>query len=207
MASLNLVIIDDHPVIHDGLSRQLGDRFTITGNAFNTADGIDLITRQRPDVAVCDLDIPGGGGIAVVRACAHLAPIIMFTVSVAERDVLDAVAAGAVGYLDKTTSASELADALTKAASGDPVLAPQLAVLVLDEFRRLTGVTAATHPLSPREREVLGLIARAYTNRAIARELYISDKTVETHIRNVMGKLHLQHRAELIRFAVDHRIT
>ena len=153
--------------------------------------------------------MPGGGGAAVVSACAREVPIVVLTVSEAERDLLDTVAAGAVGYLTKSTRPEELRDALRRAADGEPVFSPQLAALLLGEFRRLstTGIGPdAPQALSAREREVLAAVARGGSNKDIAAELYISPKTVENHVRNTLAKLHLSRRHELIRWAIDHGI-
>ncbi len=125
--------------------------------------------------------------------------------SEAERDLLDAVAEGAAGYLLKTTPIGELRDALARAARGEPVFSPSLAALVLGEFRRLAKASGAS-PLSTREREVLQFVARGHTYAAIASELSISPKTAENHVRNILGKLQLTRRADLVRYAVEHGI-
>jgi DNA-binding NarL/FixJ family response regulator len=145
-----------------------------------------------------------GGGLAVVRACAESTRIVMLTVSEAERDLLDAVAAGAVGYLVKSTPPDELRAGLRKAADGEVVFSPSLAGLVLGEFRRMARASGAAQPLSDREREVLGLVARGHTYREIGDELHIAQKTVENHVRNILGKLHLSRKAELVRYALEH---
>jgi len=130
----------------------------------------------------------------------------MLTVSEQERDLLDAVAAGAVGYLVKSTPGPELLAALKRAADGEPVFSPALASLVLGEFRRLAKKASGTQPLSEREREVLQLVARGHSYREIGEELFIAEKTVENHVRNILGKLHLNRRHELVRFAIEHGI-
>ena len=128
----------------------------------------------------------------------------MLTVSEAERDLLDAVAAGAIGYLVKSTPSEELRRALARAAVGEPVFSPSLAALVLGEFRRMSKTATGANPLSEREREVLQLVARGHTYRQVGSELYISEKTVENHVRNILGKLHLSRKHELIRYAAEH---
>jgi DNA-binding NarL/FixJ family response regulator len=140
-----------------------------------------------------------------VRACATIAPIVILTVSEAERDLLDAVAAGAAGYLLKTTPTDELRREFVRAARGEPVFSPSLAALVLGEFRRLAK-TAGANPLSDREREVLQLVARGHPYARIGTDLGISAKTAENHVRNILGKLHLSRRADLVRYAVEHGI-
>ncbi|MHB1139736.1 MAG: response regulator, partial [Microthrixaceae bacterium] len=133
---LRVVIADDHHIWRSGLRVDLGDGFAVVGESEEAATAIAVIERERPDLALVDLHMPGGGGLAVVRACAAATPIVIITVSEAERDLLDAIAAGAVGYLVKSTRPQELRAALRRAAGGEPVFSPQLAALVLSEFRR-----------------------------------------------------------------------
>ena len=201
-----VVLADDHSIWRDGVRADLADHFEVIGEAGNAKDAIAVIRQMLPDLAVCDLNMPDGGGIAVVRACADATRIVMLTVSEQERDLLDAVAAGAVGYLVKSTSGPDLVKALQRAAAGEPVFSPALASLVLGEFRRLKRATTDAHALSAREREVLQLVARGHSYKEIGAELYIAEKTVENHVRNILGKLHLNRRHELIRFAVEHGI-
>jgi DNA-binding NarL/FixJ family response regulator len=201
-----VVLADDHSIWRDGVRADLGDDFEVVGEAANAKEAIEVINRTQPDLAVCDLNMPDGGGIAVVRACGDRTRIVMLTVSEQERDLLDAVAAGAIGYLVKSTTGPDLVKALRRAAGGEPVFSPALASLVLGEFRRLKGAVGDTQPLSPREREVLQLVARGHSYREIGAELYIAEKTVENHVRNILGKLQLNRRHELIRFAVEHGI-
>ena len=203
---IKVVLADDHPIWRDGVRSDLGDGFWVVGEAGTADDAIEVITKERPDLVVCDLHMPGGGGIKVAKSCGELSRIVMLTVSEAERDLLDAVAAGAVGYLVKSTPPDELRAALLKAAGGEPVFSPALAALVLGEFRRLSKDAGGIQPLSEREREVLQLVARGHTYKEIGAELYIAEKTVENHVRNILGKLHLSRRADLVRYAVDHGI-
>lgn len=205
MNPLRVVLADDHAIIRAGLKAELGEGFQVVGEADDAEGAIDVINAHQPDLVVSDLHMPRGGGLAVVRACAHVAPIVVLTVSEAERDLLDAVAEGAAGYLLKTTPIDELQTAFRKAAAGEPVFSPSLAALVLGEFRRMSKATGAS-PLSAREREVLQFVARGHTYGAIARELTISPKTAENHVRNILGKLQLTRRADLVRYAVEHGI-
>jgi DNA-binding NarL/FixJ family response regulator len=202
---LRVVLADDHAVLRAGLRSELGDGFHVVGEADDAEGAIDVINGRRPDLVVCDLHMPRGGGLAVVRACATIAPIVILTVSEAERDLLDAVAAGAAGYLLKTTPTDELRREFMRAARGEPVFSPSLAALVLGEFRRLAK-TAGANPLSDREREVLQLVARGHPYARIGTDLGISAKTAENHVRNILGKLHLSRRADLVRYAVEHGI-
>jgi DNA-binding NarL/FixJ family response regulator len=201
-----VVLADDHPIWRDGLRADLGEDFEVVGEAGSAKEAIAVINESLPDLAVCDLNMPDGGGIAVVRACADRTRIVMLTVSEQERDLLETVAAGAIGYLVKSTRGPELVTALRRAVKGEPVFSPALASLVLGEFRRLRSATAGTQPLSAREREVLQLVARGHSYREIGAELFIAEKTVENHVRNILNKLQLNRRHELIRFAVEHGI-
>jgi DNA-binding NarL/FixJ family response regulator len=211
--TIRVVIADDHHIWRSGLRVDLGAGFDVVGESEDAATAIDVITETRPDLALVDLHMPGGGGLAVVRACAADTPIVIITVSEAERDLLDAIAAGAVGYLVKSTRPEDLRAALRRAAQGEPVFSPQLAALVLSEFRRMSGSgradagDGAVASLTPREREVLGHVARGHTYAQIGEQLYISPKTVENHVRNILAKLHLSRRHELVRWAVDRGIT
>jgi DNA-binding NarL/FixJ family response regulator len=200
---VRLVVVDDHPIWRKGMRADLGEGFHVVGEAGTADEAVEVIARTRPDVVACDLHMPGGG-LAVVRACAESTRIVMLTVSEAERDLLDAVAAGAVGYLVKSTPPDELRAGLRKAADGEVVFSPSLAGLVLGEFRRMARASGAAQPLSDREREVLGLVARGHTYREIGDELHIAQKTVENHVRNILGKLHLSRKAELVRYALEH---
>ncbi len=203
---VRVVLADDHPIWRDGVRSDLGDGFEVVAEAGTAGEAIEAIRRTTPDLVVCDLNMPGGGGLKVARACGGETRIVMLTVSEAERDLLDAVAAGAVGYLVKSTPSDELRRALQRAAAGEPVFSPSLAALVLGEFRRMSKTATGANPLSEREREVLQLVARGHTYRQVGGELYISEKTVENHVRNILGKLHLSRKHELIRYAADHGI-
>lgn len=209
---IRVVVADDHHIWRSGLRADLGEGFVVVGEAEDAEGAIKMIDQHSPDLALVDLNMPGGGGHKVVRERASATAIVIITVSEAERDLLDAIAAGAVGYLVKSTRPNELQDALQRAARGEPVFSPQLAALVMSEFRRLSRAGGpANDPtgtaLTPREREVLGLVARGLSYGEVGEELYISPKTVENHVRNIMAKLHLNRRHELIRWAVDRGIT
>jgi DNA-binding NarL/FixJ family response regulator len=200
---IRVVLADDHELMRSGLRGELGERFEVVGEADDAEGAIDVITARRPDLVVSDLHMPRGGGLAVVKACATFCPIVILTVSEAEGDLLEAVAAGAAGYLVKSAPIDEIRSALVAAAQGEPVFSPSLAALVLGEFRRLAKA-ADVNPLSERERQVLQLVARGHTYKEIGGELDISPKTVENHVRNILGKLHLSRRSDLVRYAVEH---
>lgn len=206
LRALRVVVADDHQIWRSGLRADLGDGFAVVGEAGDAGMAIEVIRREKPDLVVCDLHMPDGGGIRVARECADVAPIVMLTVSEAERDLLDAVAAGAVGYLVKATPVEELRRSLRRAADGEPVFSPSLAALVMGEFRRLHKGAGGAQALSEREREVLQYVARGHTYREIGEQLFIAEKTVENHVRNILGKLHLSRKQELIRYALEHGI-
>jgi DNA-binding NarL/FixJ family response regulator len=203
---VRVVLADDHPIWRSGVRTDLGSNFQVIGEAGDADEAIDVIRSTKPDLVVCDLHMPNGGGIKVAKTCGEETSIVMLTVSEAERDLLDAVAAGAVGYLVKSTPPEELRQGLWRAAHGDPVFSPSLASLVLGEFRRLAKASGPVQPLSDREREVLQYVARGHTYREIGEQLFIAEKTVENHVRNILGKLHLNRKQELVRYALEHGI-
>jgi DNA-binding NarL/FixJ family response regulator len=206
MDSVRVVLADDHPIWRDGVRADLTEGFTVVAEASNADEAIAAIRKHQPDLVVCDLQMPGGGGIKVAKTCGEETRIVMLTVSEQERDLLDAVAAGAAGYLVKSTSGPELRASLRRAAAGEPVFSPALAALVLGEFRRMAKASTGVSPLSEREREVLQLVARGHTYREIGNRLFIAEKTVENHVRNILGKLRLNRKQELIRYALEHGI-
>ena len=203
---VRVVLADDHPIWRSGVRTDLGSNFHVVGEAGDADEAIEVIRSTKPDLVVCDLHMPNGGGIKVAKTCGEDTRIVMLTVSEAERDLLDAVAAGAVGYLVKSTPPEELRQGLWRAAHGDPVFSPSLASLVLGEFRRLAKASGPVQPLSDREREVLQYVARGHTYREIGEQLFIAEKTVQNHVRNILGKLHLNRRQELVRYALEHGI-
>jgi DNA-binding NarL/FixJ family response regulator len=203
---VTVVLADDHPIWRSGVARDLGDGFRVVGEAADADEAIAQIREHHPDLVVCDLHMPGGGGIKVARTCGEETRIVILTVSEQERDLLDAVAAGAVGYLVKSIPGDELRRNLMRAARGEPVFSPALAALVLGEFRRISKESTGEQPLSEREREVLQLVARGHTYKQVGAELFIAEKTVENHVRNILGKLRLSRKQELIRYALEHGI-
>jgi DNA-binding NarL/FixJ family response regulator len=206
LKAVRVVVADDHSIWRSGLRSELGSNFHVVAEAGDADEAITEIRRTKPDLVVCDLNMPGGGGLKVARSCGEETHIVMLTVSEQERDLLDAVAAGAIGYLVKTTPPEELRHDLWRAAHGEPVFSPTLASLVLGEFRRMNKAAGPVQALSEREREVLQYVARGHTYREIGEQLYIAEKTVENHVRNILGKLHLNRKQELIRYALEHGI-
>ena len=203
---VRVVVADDHEIWRTGLRNDLGQNFHVVGEAANATEAIEVIRQQKPELVLCDLHMPDGGGLKVATECAEETVVVILTVSEAERDLLDAVAAGAAGYLVKSIGSDELRNALWKAVDGEPVFSPQLAALVLGEFRRMRSDHQPAEALSSREREVLQHVARGHTYAEIGEELYISPKTVENHVRNILKKLRLNRKQELIRYAVEHGI-
>jgi DNA-binding NarL/FixJ family response regulator len=205
-----VVLVDDHAMFRAGVRAELGDRVEIVGEAGTVAEAIAVITKTTPDVVLLDVHMPDGGGLAVLQALTGTdARVLALSVSDAAEDVIALIRAGASGYVTKTISPDELTDAVRRVADGDVVFSPRLAGFVLDAFRD-TPVAPAIDPeidqLTPREREVLRLLARGYAYKEIASELFISIKTVETHASNVLRKLQLSNRHQLTRWAADRRI-
>jgi len=204
LKAVRVVIADDHQIWRTGVRTDLGENFEVVGEAGDATEAIEVIRATEPDLVLCDLHMPNGGGIKVATECGEQTKVVMLTVSQAERDLLDAVSAGACGYLLKSTPSDELRTELWKAAQGEPVFSPSLAALVLAEFRRVSKAEAPGEALSTREREVLQHVARGHTYREIGEELFIAEKTVENHVRNILAKLHLNRKNELMRYAIEH---
>jgi DNA-binding NarL/FixJ family response regulator len=208
-----VILVDDHAMFRSGVRAELGDRVDVVGEAGGVAEAIAIITDKRPDVVLLDVHMPDGGGLAVLEAVSKQLPgtrFLALSVSDAAEDVIALIRAGASGYVTKTISSDDLADAIARVADGDAVFSPRLAGFVLDAFRDAPVPPAAVDPeidlLTPREREVLRLLARGYAYKEIASQLFISIKTVETHASNVLRKLQLSNRHQLTRWAVDRRM-
>jgi DNA-binding NarL/FixJ family response regulator len=206
-----VVLVDDHALFRAGVRGELGDRVEIVGEAESVADAVPLIKELDPDVVLLDVHLPDGGGEAVIAGVALERPGVRFlalSVSDAAEDVIGVIRAGARGYVTKTISGGELADAVRRTADGDAVFSPRLAGFVLDAFRggEQLGGDAELDQLTAREREVLQLIARGYRYKEIAARLHLSVKTVESHVSNVLRKLQLSSRHELTRWAADRRL-
>jgi DNA-binding NarL/FixJ family response regulator len=209
-----IFLVDDHAVFRAGVKAELGDAVEVVGEADEAEAAIDLIGERLPDVVLLDVHLPGGGGHAVLTGVLPLHPEVQFlalSVSDAPEDVIAVIRAGARGYITKTISGGELLQAVYRVAAGDAVFSPRLAGFVLDAFSGAAPTSVAVDPeleqLSPREREVLRLIARGYTYKEVARDLTISAKTVESHVSSVLRKLQLSTRHELTRWATDRRLV
>jgi DNA-binding NarL/FixJ family response regulator len=207
-------LVDDHAMFRAGVRAELGDRVEVVGEAGSPAEAVAGITATSPQVVLLDVHMPDGGGLAVLRAVAGTMPgtrFLALSVSDAAEDVIAIIRAGARGYVTKTISGDELVAAIERIAEGDVVFSPRLAGFVLDAFREVPVV--ADQPLNPeldqltaREREVLRLLARGFSYREIATELFISVKTVETHASNVLRKLQLSNRHQLTTWAAERRL-
>jgi DNA-binding NarL/FixJ family response regulator len=206
-----VVLVDDHALFRAGVRGELGTLVEIVGEAQSVAEAVPLIRELDPDVVLLDVHLPDGGGEAVIAGVAPERPGVKFlalSVSDAAEDVIGVIRAGARGYVTKTISAAELADAVRRVAEGDAVFSPRLAGFVLDAFRageRVHG-DAELEELTAREREVLQLIARGYRYKEIASRLHLSIKTVESHVSSVLRKLQLSSRHELTRWAAERRL-
>ena len=215
MSGPRVFIVDDHHLFRSGVRTELGTRVDVVGEASEVDAAIEMIRERTPDVVLVDVHMPDGGGRAVIEAVSRSHPQVRFlalSVSDAAEDVISVIRAGARGYVTKTISGPELADAIGRVAEGDAVFSPRLAGFVLDAFGTADTAGAAhadpeLDQLTNREREVLRLIARGYAYKEIARRLEISIKTVETHVSAVLRKLQLSSRYELTRWAADRRLT
>jgi DNA-binding NarL/FixJ family response regulator len=210
-------LVDDHALFRAGVRAELdsvaGD-VQVVGEAGSVAEAVAGIAHHRPDVVLLDVHMPDGGGAEVLRRVRPEHPDVVFlalSVSDAAEDVIAVIRAGARGYVTKTISGLELARSVTRVADGDAVFSPRLAGFVLDAFSDRPGGAPVGDPdldlLTPRERDVLRLLARGYAYKEIAAELFISVKTVETHVSSVLRKTQLSNRYELSRWATDRRLV
>jgi DNA-binding NarL/FixJ family response regulator len=211
-----VVLVDDHGIFRSGVRSELGRQVEVVGEAEDVQPAITLISELKPDVVLLDVHLPGGGGQAVIESVKSSNPDVKFlalSASDAPEDVIAVIRAGARGYVTKTISTAALADAVRRVAAGDAVFSHRLAGFVLDAFA--SGPPADVKPsidpeleqLTSREREVLRLIAQGYTYKEIARELFISVKTVESHVSSVLRKLQLSTRHQLTRWATERRLA
>jgi len=209
---IRVVLVDDHELFRAGVRNELAGLVEIVGEAGSVAEAAPVVRELDPDVVLLDVHLPDGGGEGVIAAVAQERPGVKFlalSVSDAAEDVIGVIRAGARGYVTKTISRDELADAIRRVADGDAVFSPRLAGFVLDAFR--TGeplaADAELETLTPREREVLQLIARGYLYKEIAARLHLSVKTIEAHVSSVLRKLQLSTRHELTRWAQERRLV
>ena len=210
---IDVVVVDDHAIFRSGLKADLDARIRVVGEAATVEAAVRTVHELRPAVVLLDVHLPGGrggGGAEVIAGCGGLLGQVRFlalSVSDAAEDVVSVIRAGARGYVTKSVSGQEISDAVERVAGGDAVFSPRLAGFVLDAFgTQAVSTDDELDLLSARELEVMRLIARGYTYREVAKDLFISVKTVETHVSSVLRKLQLSNRNELTRWAVDRRI-
>src|SRR6266481_7248384 len=209
------MVVDDHPMWRDAVARDLTEAgYEVVATVADGAQALRVAGPARPDVVVLDLQLQDMSGVEVTRGlrAAHpAARVLVLSASGEQQDVLDAVKAGAVGYLLKSAARPEFLDAVRRTAGGDAVFTPGLAALVLGEFRRLAAAPgrddADTPRLTERETEVLRMVATGLSYKQIAARLVLSHRTVQNHVQNTLGKLQLHTRVELVRYAIEHGLT
>jgi DNA-binding NarL/FixJ family response regulator len=209
------MVVDDHPMWRDSVARDLAEAgYDVVATAADGAQALRVAGAARPDVVVLDLQLPDMSGVEVTRGlrAAHpAAHVLVLSASGEQQDVLDAVKAGAVGYLLKSAARGEFLDAVRRTAGGDAVFTPGLAALVLGEFRRLAAAPAsdeaAALQLTERETEILRMVATGLSYKQIATRLVLSHRTVQNHVQNTLGKLQLHNRVELVRYAIEHGLA
>ncbi|WP_433297675.1 response regulator [Actinoplanes sp. CA-030573] len=211
---VRVMVVDDHPMWREGVSRDLAAAgYEVVAATGEGRQAVRIAAAARPDVVVLDLQLPDVSGVEVINGLRAEVPevrILMLSASGEQQDVLDAMKAGAHGYLLKSAGLPEFLEAVSRTADGDTVFTPGLAGLVLGEYRRLAGEPAAADPAAPvapklteRETEVLRLVAKGLSYRQIAERLVLSHRTVQNHVQNTLGKLQLHNRVELTRYAIE----
>jgi DNA-binding NarL/FixJ family response regulator len=206
--SIRVMVVDDHPVWRDGVKTDLegAGGIEVVAEASDGGEAIERAREAMPDVVLMDLQMPTVPGVEATRRILEESPhirVLVLSASAEEADVLEAVKAGASGYLLKSSTSDEVADAVRRVRAGEPVFTPSLAGLVLDEFRRISRKSVGEPNLTLRENEVLKLVAKGYTYREIGEKLFISTKTVQNHVQNILTKLQLRKRYELMRYAIQ----
>jgi DNA-binding NarL/FixJ family response regulator len=205
------MVVDDHPMWREGVSRDLAAAgYAVVATTGEGLQAVRIAAAARPDVVVLDLQLPDVSGVEVITGLLDGLPgvrVLMLSASGEQQDVLDAMKAGATGYLLKSAGLPEFLAAVSRTAAGDTVFTPGLAGLVLGEFRRLAADPAGAEPGTPklteRETEVLRLVAKGLSYRQIAERLVLSHRTVQNHVQNTLGKLQLHNRVELTRYAIE----
>ena len=206
---VTLVVVDDHPIWRDAIGRDLTEAgHRVLARVGDGRDALTAIRRLRPDVAILDLQLPDRSGVDVLRELGDDLPtkVLVLSASGESEDVLEAVKAGARGYLLKSAGTAELLDAVERVAAGDAVFTPGLAGMVLGEYRRLANADEKHPALSERETEVLRLVAKGLSYKDIAARLFLSHRTVQNHVQRTLNKLQLHNRAQLVRYAIENGI-
>ena len=209
---VRVLVVDDHAMFRSGVRTEIGSAVDVVAEAEDVEQAVAAVAQHVPDVVLLDVHLPGGGGVEVLRRAAAQGATSRFlalSVSDAAQDVIGVIRAGARGYVTKTITGPELVAAIGRVAEGDAVFSPRLAGFVLDAFAGAADVPSVDPDLdrlSARERQVMRLIARGYASKEVARELFISVKTVETHVSSVLRKLQLSSRHELTAWAADRRL-
>jgi NarL family two-component system response regulator LiaR len=210
--TIRLVIVDDHAVVREGLRTylELEDRLQIVGEASNGREAVDKVRAYMPDVVLMDLLMPEMDGIAATRAIKEFAPdvkVIVLTSFQDDEHIMPAIEAGATGYLLKDVSAPDLVKAIEGAYAGHAQLHPEVARKLMEQVRQPRRREEPGEDLTPRERDVLRLIASGMSNKEIARELVMTERTVKGHVSNILGKLNLQDRTQAALYAVRHGLA
>jgi DNA-binding NarL/FixJ family response regulator len=205
---IRVLVADDHPVWRDGVTADLerSGIAEVVGQASDGGEAVELALELMPDVVLMDLQMPNLSGAEATRLIVDEAPhvkVLVLSASAEEADVLEAVKSGAAGYLLKSSTSEEVRDAVGRVVAGDAVFTPSLAGLVLHEFRRIARDDPSEPGLTERENEVLKLVAKGYAYKEIGEKLFISTKTVQNHVQNILVKLRLKRRYELMRYAIQ----
>ena len=205
---VRVLVVDDHPMWRDGVRGDLeaSGKAEVVGEASDGGEAIEMAREVMPEVILMDLQLPRVSGVDATRAIIEESPhtkILVLSASAEESDVLEAVKAGASGYLLKSSSSEDVVDAVLRVREGEPVFTSSLAGLVLSEFRRIATTDPNEPELTPRENEVLKLVAKGYTYKEIGEKLFISTKTVQNHVQNILTKLQMKKRYELMRYAIQ----
>jgi DNA-binding NarL/FixJ family response regulator len=206
---VRVMVVDDHPMWRDAVARDLAEAgFEIVATVGEGAQALRVTGAVQPDVVVLDLQLPDMPGVDAARGILAAHPntrVLILSASGEQHDVLDAVKAGAAGYIVKSAGRAEFLDAVRRTAAGDAVFSPGLAGLVLGEFRRLAANPAPDTPrLTEREAEILRMVGTGLSYKQIAERLVLSHRTVQNHVQNTLAKLHLHNRVELVRYAIEH---
>ena len=204
--SARVLLADDHPLFRDGVASLLATRnYQIVGQAGSGAEAVQLAEKLRPDLILMDIHMPGINGLAATRLIKARQPearIVILTVSEEDADLFEAIKSGAAGYLPKSLDSSQFFALLEAVMRGEAGLTPDLAAKILKEFAHPQAAAPGPDDLTPREREVLGLVAQGATNAEIAEKLVVSENTVKFHMKNILQKLHARNRAEVVAFAL-----